>query len=169
MPARDQRLAVEQALLGRIAYAVRAMAVLQALARDQAQAARLRGSHQRIDRMRMRGQKVSAVVTPWRCSSSRKNSATPAAWSGSEKRLVREGVALEPGQQAVGRRADDVGLRVMHMQVDEARRDQPARQMLDLQSGVMPDQIVKGSDRLDDACSPGPPGPGRTTSRPSDS
>ena len=41
--------------------------------------------------------------------------------------LVREGVVLQPGQQAFGWRADDVGLREMDVHVDEARRDDAAR------------------------------------------
>ena len=42
-------------------------------------------------------------------------------------------VVFKPGQQAVGGRADHVELRVMQMHVDEARRDQPARKVFDLQ------------------------------------
>ena len=55
-------------------------------------------------------------------------------------RFVREGVLLQPGQQAVGRRSDHVKLRVVHMQVNEAGRDQLAAQVLQRQVGELADQ-----------------------------
>ncbi|MCY1374937.1 hypothetical protein D9M69_623120 [compost metagenome] len=48
----------------------------------------------------------------------------------------REGVVLEPGQQAGGGRADDVGLRVMHVHVHEARRQDAARQVGGVGAGM---------------------------------
>ncbi|KAF1030284.1 MAG: hypothetical protein GAK34_03806 [Delftia tsuruhatensis] len=46
-------------------------------------------------------------------------------------RLVRKGVFLQPGQQAGGGRADHIGLRIVDVQVDEAWRQDAARQMGD--------------------------------------
>ena len=43
--------------------------------------------------------------------------------------LFGKGVVLQPGQQPVGRRADDVGLRKMNVHVDKAGRDDTARPM----------------------------------------
>ena len=45
--------------------------------------------------------------------------------------LGREGVVLEPGQQAFRGRADDVGLREVDVHVDEARRQDAARPVRD--------------------------------------
>ena len=43
-----------------------------------------------------------------------------------EARFVRKGVVLQPGQQALGGRADHIRLREVHVQVDEARRHDAA-------------------------------------------
>jgi hypothetical protein len=53
-----------------------------------------------------------------------------------EGRLVREGVFFQPGQQARGRRTDHIGLRIVDVQVDEARRQDAARQMDDFGAGL---------------------------------
>lgn len=47
-----------------------------------------------------------------------------------EAALLRKGVVLEPGQQAAGGRADHVDLREVHVQVNETRSEDAARQVL---------------------------------------
>ena len=57
MPLLDERLGVDQTLLGVVTHTVGRVAVLQALAGDEAHAACLRLAEQGIDRFRVRGGK----------------------------------------------------------------------------------------------------------------
>ena len=45
--------------------------------------------------------------------------------------FMGEGVVLQPGQQAIGRRTNHIGLRVMDMHIHKTRRNQIARQVHD--------------------------------------
>ena len=73
-------------------------------------------------------QKTSAVVVPLRSSSSQKTRAVVARHCRvGEGLLGDEGVLVEPVEQLLALRADDAGLHVVDMRVDEARRDQAAR------------------------------------------
>ena len=69
-----------------------------------------------------------------------------------EPALLRKGVSLQPRQQllAVGR--DDVGLRVVHMRVDEAGQNQVTTPVIDASTGRQTDKQVRGvSDCSDPA------------------
>ena len=127
MPSADQRLGVEQALHRVVAHAVGRMPVLQHLAGDQAKAPALRFLHQRVHRRHVRGgegeRRGHAVA---RQLVQEKACHLGGMLRFMEARLVREGVVLQPGQQPVGGRADHVGLRVVDVQIDEARRDDAA-------------------------------------------
>ena len=65
-------------------------------------------------------------------------------------RFVRKRVALQPGQQPGSRRADHVGLRKVDVQVDEARRDDAAGQVLDRHARIVGREAVVVAHRAHD-------------------
>jgi hypothetical protein len=76
VPALDQVFGVDQALFGLVAHAVRAVAVLQHLAGDETQPRAFAASNAAFTDVACEVAKASAVVTPLRSNSSKKNSAT---------------------------------------------------------------------------------------------
>ena len=138
VPADDQRFGIDQRLLGLVAHAVRAVPVLQYLAGDQAQAALLRLAHQGIDRGWMRGTECQRRGHPVPQQLVEKEDGRFGGMCRVDKaRLVRKSVVLQPGQQALRWRADHVGLRKVDVQVDEARREDAPRQMLDRHARIV--------------------------------
>jgi hypothetical protein len=152
MPAADQRLGVDQRLLGLVAHPVGRVAVLQHLARDHAQAAALRLLHQGVHRVRMRsaeGQRRGDTVALQFVQEDLRHAG--GIGSIGEARLVREGVVLQPGQQAFGGRTDHVGLREVDVQVDEARGQDAPGQVRHRDAGKARGQRrvrAGGTDRL---------------------
>ena len=140
MPVVDQCLAIEQALHSRVHMAAggmlvqqvqRGIAVHQAQAGYQAQAARLRFGKQGVDRGGVRsgkGQRGGHTIAQQLVD--KKACGLSAVVDSSKALLFREGVVLQPGKQAAGRRADDIGLRIVHMQINKAGGNDAARQML---------------------------------------
>ena len=66
--------------------------------------------------------------------------------------FLGEGVAVQPVDQPFAPRGDDGGLRVMHMGVDEARRDEMAAVIGDLCGGMGGFQRICFADGADTAC-----------------
>ena len=131
VPAPDQRLGVESdcSVSSRTPSGEwRSCSTLPAIMRRPRALRRL---HQRVDRMRVRGaegQRGRHAVAQQLVEEDSGHARRACAVVG-KARLVREGVVLQPGQQALGGRADHVGLRKVHVQVDEARREDAARQV----------------------------------------
>ena len=74
--------------------------------------------------------KTSALVVPWRSSSSRKKAATASAWRAvGEGLLGREDMAFEPLHELLAVRGDALDLRIMDMRVDEAGDDQAVERL----------------------------------------
>ena len=65
-----------------------------------------------------------------------------------EAAFLRKGVVLQPRQQTVGRRADDIDLRVMKVHVDKARRDDAAGQVFGDDIGISRRKALVMADRL---------------------
>jgi hypothetical protein len=121
VPFLDQGPGVGHAALGRIAQKMRAVAVHQALAGDEAHPAALGGAENGVDRSRMHGgenqgrggavgqQLVEEELGHLGCMGRI-----------GEGRFRREGVALQPVEELGAVAADDVGLGVVDVGVDEA-------------------------------------------------
>ena len=151
VPTADQRFGLAQAELRvGVAQPVGAVAVLQHFARDHAQAALLRFLHEHIDRRRVRGGKAQCGGHAVAHEFVQKEAGDLVRVSGVVKLLfMRKGVVLQPGQQAVGGRADHIGLRVMDVQIDKAGGDAQAGPMGHGQVGVVRRQLAVGADSMD--------------------
>ena len=68
--------------------------------------------------------------------------------------LLRKGVVIQPWQQTVRGRTDDIGLRVVDVQIHEARGDDAPGQVLYRQARGKLTQPRPGTDRLDHAAPP---------------
>ncbi len=131
-PAFDQRLALVIAALRRVGQRGRRVAVHHHLARDHARAAPLAGGEERLHRFR-----------PHRAVDDRRRRALAEHLVEEEVRdrrgmrgireflLFDERVFLQPVQQLRAIGADDAGLGIMDMRVDEARQDQLAGVIVD--------------------------------------
>ncbi|CAJ8478652.1 Uncharacterised protein [Burkholderia pseudomallei] len=125
VPAGDQLGAVVVARLRGVAQELGAVAVHQHLARDHPQAARLARAEQRVGRLL-----VHRAVDERRRRAAREQRIEEELGDVARMRgigeapLGRERVAVEPRQQARRRRGDHFGLRIVHVRVDEAGRDQ---------------------------------------------
>ena len=74
--------------------------------------------------------KTSALVVPWRSSSSRKKAATPIGMGAVGEGLFgREDMAFEPLHELLAVRGDALDLRIMDMGVDEAGDDQAVERL----------------------------------------
>ena len=145
MPALDQGLGVDQALLGLVAHAVGRMPVHQAFAGDQAQTARLCSVKQGVDRGRVRsgkGQRRGHAVAGQLVQ--KESSHLGRVRRVGKAAFLRECVVLQPGQQAVGGRADHVHLRAMNVHVHKAGRQNAAGQMLHLQLRILRRKFAPG-------------------------
>ncbi len=136
VPAADEVFGVGERPGGLVAHAVGGVPVLQHLAGDEAHAARGGLFHQRIHRRGMgggegerRGDAVAQQLVD------EDGGDAPGIACVGEARFVREGVVFQPGQQPFRRRADDIGLREMHVHVHEAGRDDAAGGVRDRQAG----------------------------------
>ena len=150
MPALNQGFGVDQALLGLVAHAVGRMPVHQALAGDQAQAAGLSGLKQGVDGRRVRSGKAecgSHAIT--REFVQKESSHFCRMQRVGKEAFLRKGVVLQPGQQAVGGRADHVHLRAMNVHVHKAGRQNAAGQMLHLQLRVLRRKFAPRPHSLD--------------------
>ena len=108
--------------LGTVAQELRAVAIHQQLAADEAHPLRFRRCEQRID---------GALVDGWkdRCSGravtqqlrQKEIRGFPRVLRIGKASLGRKGVALEPGEQLFARTRNDVALRVVDVRVDETR------------------------------------------------
>ncbi|MNX80041.1 hypothetical protein D3C86_1116900 [compost metagenome] len=136
VPLRDQVGGVPRAALGRVAQEFGAVAVHQHLARDHAQVAVLARAEQRVCRRgvhrapdhRRGGAVAQQLVGEELGHGARVGGLAEAAFLG-------EGVGVEPVQQARRRRRDDVGLRIVHVGVDETRHEQLAAMVDHLGAG----------------------------------
>jgi hypothetical protein len=113
--------------LRRIAQELRAVAVHQDLPGDHAQVARFAGLEKRVHRFLVHGAVDHRGGGPaaQQLVEEELGDLAPVRRIG-EPALGREGVALQPGQQARRRRGDHVGLREMQVGVDKAGHDQLA-------------------------------------------
>ena len=133
-----------------VAQAVWAVAVLQHFAGDHAQTAFIGLGHEHVDRFRVSGGKaqrgghaVAHQLVQKKCTHFTRVGRV------GELFFVRKGVVRQPGQQALGWRTDDIGLRVVGMQIDKAGRDAQARPVGDGQIGKLQGQFAPGADGLD--------------------
>ena len=151
VPAADQvfGLAQAQSRVG-VAQAVRAVAVLQHLAGDHAQMALLRFGHEGIHRLGVGGSKTQGrghavahqLVQKKRTDFVRVDRV-------GKLFFMRKGVVLQPRQQAVGGRADHIGLGVVDVQIHKAGCDAQARPVGGGQIGVLLSQFAVGANGLD--------------------
>jgi hypothetical protein len=137
VPLPDERLGVGQALRRLVAHAVGRMAVLQHLAGDHAQSAALGRCEEGLHRGDVRGREgqrrghaVAQQLVEEDLGHRRRVGGL------GEAALGGKGVVLQPWQQAVGRRADDVGLWEVDVHVHEARRQDAARPVRDGRIGM---------------------------------
>ena len=133
MPLLDQRLAVRIGRIRGVAQVLRTVAVHQHLAGNHAQTAGLGSSEKRIDRMRMNRGEDQRCRRPvaQELGEEEVGDLAPVFRVG-EPSLDGERVALEPFEELLAVRGDDIGLRVVNVRVDEPRHDQLAGVVDDL-------------------------------------
>jgi len=132
MPTLDKFFALAQPLFGLVGHAFGAETVLQTLSGHQPHAARLGQRKQRIHRSGMRGREHQGAGHAVAQQFLDEEVRTLGRMLGIRKTaLMRKRVVLQPGQQAVCRRTDHIGLRIVDVHVDETRCQQASRQVLD--------------------------------------
>ena len=137
VPAPDQCLGIDQALLRMVAHPVGRMAILQHLARDHAQLPALRTLEKSLHRSGMRCREGQCGRDAVAHQFVEKDfSHLGCMRSIGKLAFLGKGVVFKPGQQPIGRRADDVGLRKMDVHVDEPGRQDPAWPVRDSDSGM---------------------------------
>ncbi len=149
-PALDQRLAFVIAALSRIGQRLGRVAVHHRLASDHPRAATLRRGEKGVDRLRMDraidhcGRRAAADEFV------EKEFRDPRAMAGiGEFLLLDERVVMQPVQQLRAIGADDLGLRIVDVSVDEARHHEAARVIVDRRALRSPrENVARLADRL---------------------
>ena len=153
VPLVDQRLRLVIAGASGICESGGCVAVHQDLPGNEPEVAPFRLRKKRVDRARMHRAKDECRrgPLPHQLVAEDPRSLLRDRWV-SKGLLGDEGVVVEPVQQLAALRADNSGLNVVNVRVDEARRNQTARMVGNVGVGWQPgSQRTLGTDRLDDA------------------